>query len=150
MASVATAVHFVSGVADPLRWAERAVNRAHAQGLRLWVVGDAPTLQALEQRLCAEQPLAFLPIATAQASAAVRRRSHLQLHDDSAELPVPPPGTRLLNLSLRVAKQAPAFTEVLDCATTQPDAVDAGRQRYRAYLRMGMNMHHSTSRSATL
>lgn len=145
---MATAVHFLSGVADPLRWAERAVNRAHTQGLRLWVLGAAPTLQALEQRLCGEQPLVFLPLATAQASAAVRQRSKLQLHDDAATLPVPPPGTRLLNLSLHATEQAPAFAEVLDCATAQADAVDEGRQRYRSYLRMGLDMHHTTSRSA--
>jgi DNA polymerase III subunit chi len=146
---VATAVHFISGVADPFGWAQRVVNRAHLQGLRLWVVGAAPTLRELGERLCADQPVTFLPLASVEANAAVRQRSPLQMHDDAATLPNPPPGTRLLNLSLQATERAAAFDEVLDCVSLDTDAVAAGRMRYRSYVRMGLDMRHTTSRSAT-
>ena len=141
-------VRFVTGVPDPIAWAERAVRRAHGQGIRLWVVGSPPDLLALERRLCVNEPLGFVPFAGAGAASAVRRRSALQLLDAREPLPSSPAGTRLLNLAAEVPGQAGLFDEVFDCASTDPEALAQARQRFRAYQAQGMTVVHTTSRAA--
>lgn len=135
-------VRLVSGVADPLDWALRAIRKAHAKGLQLWVAVDRERWPRLLHHLCASDPQAFWPAAAPDAPVAVHRRSRIRFHwaDAAAE---PPPGTHLLNLASMVHPSTHQFSAVVDCVPANDADAQAGRQRYRQYQRMQLNVLHT-------
>ncbi len=135
-------VRLVSGVADPLDWALRAIRKAHAKGLQLWVAVDRDRWPQLWQHLSATDPLAFWPVAAPDAPNAVHRRSRIRFHwaDAAAE---PPPGTHLLNLASTVHPSAGQFLAVVDCVPANDADAHAGRQRYRQYQQMQLRVLHN-------
>lgn len=136
-------VRLISGVADPLDWALRAIRKAHAKGLRLWVTIDRERWPRLMQHLCAGDPQAFFPMAPPGASAAVVRRSRIQVHWADGPPVAPPGGTHLLNLGRSVPVDLDRFVAVVDCVPAESEAAQLGRQRYRQYQQMGFTVLHT-------
>ena len=136
-------VRLISGVSDPLGWALRALRKAHAKGLSLWVTVDRDQSARLLHHVCAADPQGFLPLAAPDAPTHVRRRSRIHLHHTEASIGSPPPGTHWLNLGSEIHPELKAFAGVVDCVPADEAAAQRGRQRYRLYQQMGCEVIHS-------
>ena len=120
----------------------RAIRKAHAKGLQLWVAVDRDRWPRLLQHLCASDPQAFWPLAAPDASATVHSRSRIRFHWADA-MAAPPPGTHLLNLAATVHPSAAQFVAVVDCVAANDADAQAGRQRYRQYQHMQLTVLHT-------
>lgn len=135
-----TAVEFHTGVDDAVGLAARLLRRAVRQQVRVLVTAPADVLQALDLALWAAEPREFLPhVRMPGTPAAVAARTPVWLS-----------GTALLDGAPRVcinlgADPRPALEaldRLIEIVSTDADAVQAGRERWRAYRSLGLDVVH--------
>ena len=134
-------VSFYSESTEPLRFACRLVRRALASGKPLGVRVDAAQAAALDALLWSFEASEFIP----------HRRwdgvtppvpGEVLLVEDAASLPH---RGLLLNLGESLPTAAFEFERVLEVVGQSPEAVQAGRVRYRAYKQSGATLDHFTA-----
>ena len=131
-------VAFHTGLSDPLDYACRLLRKAWRQGRQLVVTGAPEQLQRLDGLLWTFEPDEFVPHLRLRRGEAVSpplRRTPIWLADaaeDAESRDV------LINLGPDWPQAAGAFARVIELVGALPDAVDAGRQRWRCYVTAGI------------
>lgn len=132
-------VAFHTGVADKLGYACRLLRKAYAQGARVVVTGAAEELSRLDVQLWVFEQEEFVPHARLRAgeraSRALAATTPIWLADDVAG--APPDATVLVNLGLDNIDAVERFARVIEIVADTPEAVAAGRLRWRHYLAAG-------------
>jgi DNA polymerase-3 subunit chi len=131
-------VSFYSDAADPLHFACRLVRRALASGKPVGVCVAAPDSARLDELLWSFDPTDFIPHRRWDG-ASPAAPGEVLLVGDAAGLPH---RGLLLNLSLALPADALAFERVLEVVGREPQAVQAGRERYRTYKQAGAQLDH--------
>ena len=145
-----TEVEFHTGIDDPVAFACRLLGKAYRSGARVLVTAPAARLDALDKALWLHDDREFLPHVKLPAASAVLARTPLWLSQDatqaraaalSAAVSLPPV---LLNLGGDASASASAsashegFTRLIEVVGAEADEVNAGRQRWRDYLALGL------------
>ena len=135
-------VAFHTGIADPVAYGCRLLRKAMRSGARVAVYGPPALLDRLDRTLWTFEPLEFIP--------------HLLLPRDGddagrvARTPVlicadgrVPEGCPIA-VSFEAAHAVPAdrFDRVIEVVGDDPEARQAGRDRWRAYERAGLKPEH--------
>ena len=143
-----TEVEFHTGIDDPVAFACRLLGKAYRSGARVLVTAPAARLDALDKALWLHDEREFLPHVKLPATSAVLVRTPLWLSLDatqahaaalSAAMSLPPV---LLILGGDPSASASAshegFTRLIEVIGAEADEVNAGRQRWRDYLALGL------------
>jgi DNA polymerase-3 subunit chi len=140
---VAHAVEFHSGIADKLGYACRLLRKAHAQGARVVVTGDAAALRALDERLWTFEPLSFVAHALIAPGRPVPERllqpTPIWLVEPGAELPH---REVVVNLGPHAMPDPAACSRLIELVADDAAERAAGRQRWRAYEGQGCTIRH--------
>lgn len=139
---MAGVVHLLSGVRDPMQWGVRTLLRAQQVGMHLWVWAEARLLEELQRQVHGQQAQAFVPLAAADASTAVRRRSRLQCHRSDLALPTPGADVHLLQLASEPPEALAGFAAIYDAVGLQPQDLAHGRERFKRYRAAGLRIEH--------
>lgn len=131
-------VSFYSDAADPLHFACRLVRRALASGKPVGVCVAVSDSARLDELLWSFDPTDFIPHRRWDG-ASPTPPGEVLLVSDAAGLPH---RGLLLNLSLALPADALAFERVLEVVGREPEAVQAGRERYRTYKQAGAQLDH--------
>lgn len=127
-------VEFHFNVADKLAYSCRLLRKIMARDLRVVVIAEADTLQALDQALWSP-PTEFVPHCHASAPAGTLAASPIWLAESW------PPGAShpvMLNLGPAVPEHFDKTERYLEVVSTHPDDVAAGRLRWRHYQSLGI------------
>lgn len=130
-----TRVEFHFNVADKLAYSCRLLRKITASELRVVVVGDAPTLQALDAALWSVGATDFVAHCHASAPAGTLAASPIWL---APAWPDGAPHEVMLNLGAQVPAHFQKVQRYLEVVSTDPDDVQAGRQRWRHYQGQGI------------
>lgn len=136
-------VRFYTGLEDQPGFAARLLRKALREPLTVWVVGDAEVLRLLSRRLW-EMP-GFMAHASPGAAATLRQRSRVRMgqgFDADSDC------TALLNLGQACAPEPDRWNHVFELVGADPDALRAGRARFRAYVERGIAPQHFDSKAA--
>lgn len=131
-------VSFYSDAADPLHFACRLVRRALASGKPVGVCVPAAQAARLDALLWGFESTEFIPHRRWDGSSPPAPGEVL-LVDDAARLPH---RGLLLNLGDEMPSAAFEFERVLEVIGSEPECVQSGRVRYRAYQRSGASLDH--------
>lgn len=137
-------VEFHTGVPDKLAFACRLLRKAFRKGVRVTAAGPADVMAALDRELWTFEEREFVPhvrIAgrSPQALAPQMVRTPIWLVDEA-----PPPGAPdvLVNLGLPVPEDLAPFSRVIEVVSREPEDEASGRQRWRTYRALGLNVTH--------
>jgi DNA polymerase-3 subunit chi len=137
-----TEVNFHTGLADPLAYACRLVRKATARASRVVVAGEPARLDELDVLLWTFEPHEFLPHARLRAEAELPARlaaTPIWLADD----PVAAPHHEVLvNLGDEVCAGFESFARLFELVGRDPQAVAAGRRRWRHFQTRGYPIVH--------
>lgn len=128
-------VEFHFNVADKLAYSCRLLRKITANDLRVVVVGDAPTLQALDIALWSVGPAEFVPHCHVTAPSGTLAASPIWL---APEWPEEASHEVMLNLGAPVPAHFQQVQRYLEVVSTEADDVQAGRQRWRHYQGLGI------------
>ncbi len=138
-------VEFHTGVADRVGFACRLLRKAYRQGVRVLVTAPAETLDELDRALWTFEAQEFLPhVRMPGAAASVAARTPVWL--------APRPGGDgaprvLLNLGADAPEDLTAVDRLIEVVGAEPDDVERGRHRWRAYKGAGLAIrHHGAAR----
>jgi DNA polymerase-3 subunit chi len=131
-------VSFYSDAADPLHFACRLVRRALASGKPVGVCVAALDSARLDELLWSFDATDFIPHRRWDGTSPTPPGEVLLVSDAS----VLPHRGLLLNLSPVLPDDALAFERVLEVVGREPQAVQAGRERYRTYKQAGAQLDH--------
>lgn len=130
-------IDFAFGAPDRLRTACEVVNKHYLSGRQLVIYAqDAPLLTRFDQFLWSFDATAFVPHVDAADPLAAQTPILL-----TSQPPTAPTSNAinteqaawLINLSLECPPNAEQFERVLEIVSTDPDDVQAARQRWRQY-----------------
>ncbi len=144
---MATEVEFHTGVADLGHFASRLLRKAYRQGARLVVAAPEPELVELDRRLWTQEALDFIAHVRLPADRRLVQRSPIWLVSDWTAAPVDEVTRRVcVNLGVDMP-EAPANVErLIEVVGTGPEAVQAGRERWRRYKAHGLSVvHHNAA-----
>jgi DNA polymerase-3 subunit chi len=127
-------VEFHYNVADKLAYSCRLLRKIVARDLRVVVIGDGATLQALDQALWLP-PTEFMAHCRAGAPQATLAASPIWLVESWAGGHT---HAVMLNLGAGVPEHFDQVERYLEVVSTHPDDVAAARQRWRHYQGLGM------------
>jgi len=130
-----TRIDFHTHVGDRLTYACRLTRKAYAAGQTVVVLGDAPTLATFDAALWTFAALEFVPHCMSDNPLADQTPVVLT-HD----LNVAPHHAILLNLHADVPPQFARFERLLEVVGDAPEALAAGRDRYRFYRDRGYQL----------
>jgi DNA polymerase-3 subunit chi len=143
---VVTEVEFHTGVADRIGFACRLLRKASRSGVRVLVTAPPEELAELDRSLWTFEEREFLPhVCVPGSSPAVRRRTPIWL---AAAAPVPdeaaagPAPRVVVNLGAKPPADWQALDRLIEVLSTDPDDVDRGRARWRAYKAAGLTIVH--------
>ena len=131
-------VDFHTGLSDLPGYACRLLRKAWRQGRQIVVTGPSEQLQRLDTLLWTFDPEDFVPHARLRPGspiAAALRRTPIWLAEVAEDAP---PRDVLVNLGPDWVEAGTAFGRVVELVGALPDAVDAGRRRWRQYLAAGI------------
>jgi DNA polymerase III subunit chi len=143
-----TKVEVLSGVSDPLLYACKFLRKLQqAQPQRCLVCGPRAVLQRLDQQLWTFDAHSFIAHAWVEGATSVVQQHTLVWLGEAA---APANGcTVLVNLHEDAPAGWDAFERVVEFVGTEPEQVAAGRQRWRAYARPGVErVHHAAGAAA--
>ena len=142
---IMTRIDFHSSVSNQLDYACRLVRKALAAQCRLIVRHeDAGQLAQFDQLLWSFSPTDFLPHVVCLdhghplAGHTPVLLTLLPLHAETT----PGPQQILLNLSTRVPNDFASFERLIEIVPQAPEAIQAGRERYRFYQQQGYQLNH--------
>ncbi|MBB5205515.1 DNA polymerase-3 subunit chi [Inhella inkyongensis] len=131
-------VRFFTGLEDATEYAARLLRKACTQGQRVQVLGPQDRLRRIERAVL--QLPGFLPLAVSDASASVRRRSRICLLErfESGS------GNDWVILNLQDEAFGPVddVNQVIELVEDEPQAVQQGRRRFKAYQAQGQQPEH--------
>jgi len=140
-----TAVEFHTGVDDPLDFACRLLRKAYQSGSRVQVTAPEPLLIVLDRALWTQREREFVPhVRVAGASAAMLRRTPLWLSDHAPEVIGAHAPAVLVNLGAAIGDMAGRYQRVIEIVSLDPDDAQAGRERWRQYKALGLDVVHKT------
>ncbi len=129
-------VEFHSGLAEPLEHAARLLRKAVRLGERVCVA--TPQFEALSRRLWSEPEREFFVHARPGAAQGAFARSPVWLLPAFDARPADAPWPAVwVNLGAPAAPLEPACTRLIELVATDPEAVRAGRDRWRTYAARG-------------
>lgn len=138
---MAAEVSFYTGVSDRLHFATRLLRKAYGSGAQVLVLGPASLLARLDAALWAQEPTDFIPhlLAREGVDEALLRATPIVLAErqDAA-----PHCRTVLNLGADFMADVAALDRVLEVLSGEPEQVQAGRRRYKAYREMGLDIKH--------
>ena len=134
MSTEMTRIEFHFNAPERLQYACRLLRKAHAQNLRLGVVGSAQALRQLDTALWTFSPVDFLPHSTAVDSDAIQNVSTILLSED--------PGLCagrdvLINLGDEVPVGFERFGRMIEIVAVDDHGRMAARQRWKHYTALG-------------
>lgn len=135
-----TEVEFHTGVADPLDFACRLLRKAYRRGVRVLVIAPPQRLQALDRLLWTFDERDFVPhLRVPSPDADMAARTPIWL----ATPPAPPgaPAT-VVNLGATQPLALQGVDRLIEVVGTEPDEVQDGRVRWRAYKAAGLTVVH--------
>lgn len=139
-------VEFHTGVADRVGFACRLLRKAARQGARVLVTAPEPVLAELDRALWTFDERDFVPhVRVPGARAAVAARTPLWL---AAATGLPGAPRLVLNLGAEAPADLSALDRLIEVVATEPDEVDAGRQRWRHYKAAGLAIKHHNAGAA--
>ncbi|MBB2485533.1 DNA polymerase III subunit chi [Mitsuaria sp. WAJ17] len=138
---MAAEVSFYTGVSDRLHFATRLLRKAYGSGAQVLVLGPASLLSRLDVALWTLEPTDFVPhlLVRSDVDAALLRATPIVLAErqDAA-----PHCRTVLNLGADFMADVAALDRVLEVLSSEPEQVQAGRRRYKAYREMGLDIKH--------
>ncbi len=138
---MAAEVSFYTGVSDRLHFATRLLRKAYGSGAQVLVLGPASLLARLDAALWTQDPTDFIPhvLAREGVDAALLSATPLVLAErqDAA-----PHCRTVLNLGADFMADVTSLDRVLEVLSSEPEQVQAGRRRYKAYREMGLDIKH--------
>lgn len=139
-----TEVEFHTGVADRIGFACRLLRKASRRGVRVLVTAPAEDLAALDRALWVFEERDFIPhVRVPGAPAAVAARTPIWL---SPQVPGDAAAPRvLLNLGAEAPPDLSALERLIEVVGNEPDEVERGRSRWRAYKQAGLQIKHHTA-----
>jgi DNA polymerase III subunit chi len=148
-------IEFRTGLSDKIGYACRWLHKAYERGAGVHVLGEAADLWALDRELWVAEERGFLPHALLGRPGADDPGHAQALREFTpvwlgplAQLPPLPPRRKpalLLNLGEPPPADAgplAAYERVIELVGTDSADAQAGRQRWRAYLALGLTPHH--------
>lgn len=142
-------VEFHTGLDDPIGYACRLLRKAALQGVRVAALGPAGAIESLDRALWTFDERDFVPHARAdRAAATVLKRSPVWLMaPDAAAAPAwrPTPEAPRVWVNLGIGLSEPVLAHcdrLIELLGLEPDAVQAGRARWRAYRGWGLDVVH--------
>ncbi|MFY9513863.1 MAG: DNA polymerase III subunit chi [Rubrivivax sp.] len=135
-----TEVEFHTGVADPVGFACRLLRKAYRKGSWVLVTAPAATLSTLDRELWVFEERDFVPHLRVQGQAppALAARTPIWLAEQAV---AGAPGV-LVNLGADAPEDLSAFERVIEIVGAEPEAAQAGRQRWRTYAGRGLQITH--------
>jgi DNA polymerase III subunit chi len=137
-------VEFHTGVADPLGFTCRLLRKAYRKGSRVLVTAPAPLLSQLDRELWTFDERDFVPhlrlAGTPQATLAAR--TPIWLSDGAVPAGATAAPDVLVNLGAEPQDDLGPFSRVIEIVGAEPDAEQAGRQRWRTYKARGLSITH--------
>ncbi|MGI4984853.1 MAG: DNA polymerase III subunit chi [Janthinobacterium lividum] len=131
-----TRIDFHTNVADRLGYACRLVRKVYGAGQPVVVLGDRPALTAFDAALWTFSALDFIPHCMGDSPLAAQTPIVLAENTDTT-----PHHAILLNLRDEVPANFARFERLLELVSDAPDALDAGRERYRFYRDRGYQLN---------
>lgn len=128
------------GMADKLLYACRLIRKAYRSGMSTCVMGDADTLRQLDRLLWVFDDTDFVPHVCSTDGKNVPPHlalSPVWLSDGLAPVPVLQTG---INVGQTISPQLPRFAKYFDLVSSLPEDRQAGRQRWREYEAMGLQI----------
>ncbi len=132
-----TLVEFHHNVADKLSYSCRLLRKIHARDLRVLVLGEPAVLSSLDAALWSMGPSDFIPHCLATAPAPTLAASPIWLADHWLE---DAPHEVVLNLGREVPHSMRPVERFLEVVGRDADDVQAGRQRWKRYKAMGLEV----------
>jgi DNA polymerase III subunit chi len=130
-----TRIDFHTGVADQIGYACRLVRKAYGAGQQTVVVGEPSMLATLDAALWTFSSLDFIPHCGVDSPLAAQTPVVLSTSPGRA-----PHHAVLINLGGVVPEDFARFERLLEIVGATPDAVTAGRDRYRFYRDRGYQL----------
>lgn len=141
-----TDVRFYVNLPDPLGYACRLLRKAQSLGNPVVVTGDDAALQALDQALWTFSAQDFIPHAlVGSATPEVLARSPVVLAADPLAAA---PRALLVNLGGDVPAGFDQFGRLFELIGTDPEAMQAGRSRWRHYKQQGHSVEKHDPQAA--
>ncbi|MGM9515234.1 DNA polymerase III subunit chi [Roseateles sp. DB2] len=138
---MAAEVSFYTGVSDRLHFATRLLRKAYGSGAQVLVLGPASLLSRLDAALWTQEPTDFVPhlLLKGGVDEGLLRATPIVLAErqDAA-----PHCRTVLNLGADFMADVAALDRVLEVLSSEPEQVQAGRRRYKAYREMGLDIKH--------
>lgn len=139
-------VEFHTSVADPVGFACRLLRKAHRLGAQVLVLGPEAVLGELDRALWTFEEREFLPhVRMPGAPAAVAARTPIWLATAPGLAGAP---RVVLNLGDGPEVPAALADRLIEVVGVEPEAVAAGRERWRAYKAAGLEVRHHTAAQA--
>jgi DNA polymerase-3 subunit chi len=139
-----TEVEFHTGVADPLGFACRLLRKAYRRGARVLVTAPAERLAALDRLLWTFDERDFVPhLRVPAADPAMAARTPIWL-----AVPPAPAGAPavVVNLGAPAPATLDGLERLIEVVGSEPDEVQSGRERWRAYKAAGLAVvHHAAA-----
>lgn len=144
-----TGVEFHTGIADPVAFVCRLLRKAQRQGHKAWVTADPQTLGRLDAALWSFDPLSFVPhlridapngrAAAGPEHEALRQRTPIWL----AEHAIATDERSLwVNLGAEAPPDASGWQRVIEIVAAEAAAAARGRDRWRAWRELGLQVQH--------
>lgn len=142
-------VEFHTGLDDRIVYACRLLRKAALQGVRVAALGPADAIESLDRALWTFDERDFVPHARVdRASASVLKRSPVWLMAPdgagaAAWRPAPEAPRVWVNLGIGLTEPLLAHCDrLIELLGMEPEAVQAGRARWRAYRGWGLDVVH--------
>lgn len=127
-------------MADKLLYACRLIRKAYRAGMRTCVMGDADTLRQLDRLLWVFDDTDFVPhVCSTDGKHVPPHLAHspVWLSDGSVLVPALQTG---INVGYAMPAQLSGFTKYIDLVSSLHEDRQAGRQRWRDYEAMGLQI----------